>query len=715
MVARLRTKRIILCGVPITFELILRLVLLAMTLGILVAAAIPKIKSILEQQNVVSVRVTDGEKIPVPGTLVCGGLLDHVEIETLTRGRVNPDNTLGADIVRPVDPSMYRMADTSSLRLRANGDWPTNGKCVILEPKGALSFEKNMNGENSQAIETVIFVLHSKENFTSSFDLGLSVAVWDGNVNMADQAPIWIGIPSINTLTFVYSEHKALNTDKIDTRYTLTKQNLRMMTPPFFKDQTIIGRVIISPDTFFVTRYIDKASYTWVDLAGAIGGMASIAIAIWIFLFGSGKYKSWGVMQRYVLQTSPNSKRYKNGDGPSRTFFEGVKRFFRKLLLRLDSSADQELDHMPLKSSAQDRRRHSTRYSTAINTNFNIETAATTAAAAAVGKDSRNGARSYPDSGKGDSGKGGDNFDRSTARYSMDSTGFNNFYFTEQGTPITHALQPLAPINEGEDDLEMQVDELIQLIDLRIDERMWSLEKTLSRYYLDGFRLRNYSMNNRPYQGDQPEEEKAQRQQQQQYHGSQEDGTLHPHRFSGMPRESAHVELLQEDQPYSASPSPPIQPLYPPRPKVTHQYQFVDASDRSGSSSSNVAAAIPGATGPSRLPPGKEDISEISTVAPTISPSQSGQDMVEPGFPSRRNMRGTIRKAVERLQNEWPQTHSPMPPVPPVPYVPRTQYQSGGAQGFAGNNNNNTQGYDGSGGGTQGYGGYRHDNPPPQY
>jgi hypothetical protein len=45
-----------------------------------------------------------------------------------------------------------------------------------------------------------------------------------------------------------------------------------MMTPPFFKDQTIIGRVIISPDTFFVTRYIDKASYTWVDLAGAVGG-----------------------------------------------------------------------------------------------------------------------------------------------------------------------------------------------------------------------------------------------------------------------------------------------------------------------------------------------------------------------------------------------------------------------------------------------------------
>jgi hypothetical protein len=44
---------------------------------------------------------------------------------------------------------MYRMADTNSLRLRANGDWPTTGKCVILEPKGAISFEKNIQGENS--------------------------------------------------------------------------------------------------------------------------------------------------------------------------------------------------------------------------------------------------------------------------------------------------------------------------------------------------------------------------------------------------------------------------------------------------------------------------------------------------------------------------------------------------------------------------------------
>lgn len=41
-----------------------------------------------------------------------------------------------------------------------------------------------------------------------------------------------------------------------------------------FGNRKVIGRVILSPDTFYVTRYIDKPSYTWVDLAGALGGYA---------------------------------------------------------------------------------------------------------------------------------------------------------------------------------------------------------------------------------------------------------------------------------------------------------------------------------------------------------------------------------------------------------------------------------------------------------
>lgn len=44
-----------------------------------------------------------------------------------------------------------------------------------------------------------------------------------------------------------------------------------MMQAGFFNNQ-VIGRFILSPDTFFVSKYIDKPSYSWVDLAGALGG-----------------------------------------------------------------------------------------------------------------------------------------------------------------------------------------------------------------------------------------------------------------------------------------------------------------------------------------------------------------------------------------------------------------------------------------------------------
>ncbi|KAF9987481.1 hypothetical protein BGZ65_003473 [Modicella reniformis] len=719
----LQRKRVMMCGVPISFELVLRIVLLGLTLGLLTAAAIPKIRSILLQSNVVSVSITDSDTIPVPGALVCGGLIDSAEIEMVTRGGINPDGTKETDKVYPVPTDMYRTVNASALGLQANGDWPTDGKCVILEPKGRLAFGKNPNGTRPNALDTVIFVVHSSEDFNTTNDLGLSISIWDGAVIMAEQQPIWTGIPSINTLTFVYSEHKPLTSDKLQTRYTIQKQNLRQMQPMFYKNRTIIGRVVLSPDTFFVTRYIDKPSYSWVDLAGAIGGMASIAIAIWIFLFGSGKYKSWGVMQRYVLQTSPNAKRYREDKDSPKTYFESVKQFFRNLLIRMDSSADQELDHMPLKSTAQDRRR-STHYTTTINADAAIRNGGQSRAHFQSG--AHGGAAAAAAAGAG--GGGGHHQDyvhnRDMARYSME--GFNDFYFTDQGTPQTRSLRPLAPINE-DDDPDNEVGELIQLIDLRIDERMWSLEKTLARYYLDGFRLRNYSRH--PHSDEDQQQQQEHLEQQYQLAMDEESRTMSsPHAPSRFESDSSQMELLRENRshpPFTSTSSPPP-PLitYPPRPKVAQNYQYLDVRGGPSNSSNNgnrITAAITsgsGSTVPTTMPPGKEDITEDRGAAvggmprhfqplpqfqSEIPPTHG--DFLEPGFPVRRNMRGTIRRAVERLQNEWPQSQEqPSPPLPPLPqpYVPKTRYQKENTTPL----NSSSDGGGGSGSGS---------NLPPRY
>ncbi|KAI8594916.1 hypothetical protein EDD21DRAFT_392566 [Dissophora ornata] len=549
------------------------------------------------------------------------------------------------------------MANATDLHLLANGDWPTLGKCVILQPAG-LYFAKNVDGSDDDALDTIVFVVLSKENFTVTNDIGLSIAMWDGNVPMVDQQPIWTGIPSVNTLTFIYSEHILLTQAAPQTHYTLQKQNLRTMQAGFYANPLVIGRIVISPDTFFVTRYLDKPSYTWVDLVAAFGGMASIAIAVWIFLFGSGKYKSWGIMQRYILRTSPNSTRYSEKDAAPKSPYESVKQFLKRQISRMDSSADHELDDAPLHPTIQERRRLSTRYSTAMN----LDTAAT-AAAVATGVSSGVGQRVSkvpnlsPLAGE---------FDRGTRKYSMESSsGPSNYYFSEYGAPGSRSLQPLAPISEGEDDVEEQVSELIRLIDLRVDERMWSLERTLSRFYLDGFRLRNYS--------------------------SQYNGERYYPQFNGKDEETgqndltiladrhAQQSLLQgrdigshPPSPASFPPSPasPPGPSYPPRPKLNLQYEYIDE------------ATI--VTPPT---PGKQDISQVPAVviapsAPAPPPSSSSSssrsppnNMLTPVFPQRRDMRGTIRRAVERLQNEWPQSPGS------EPYVPRTQYQGRNTEG----------------------------------
>ncbi|KAF9326503.1 hypothetical protein BG006_010077 [Podila minutissima] len=606
-------RRFNLVGVPVTFEFLLRLLLMTLTLGVLVAVSIPKVKSIVGQANLVSVSMEDSSQIPVPGVLICGDLLNTVDVEMISRGWVFDNGTVGPDRKELVPSSMVKIDPTASLDLRANGDWPKTGKCLTFSPSN-LFFAKNVGGRNPNALDTVNFVVQSNETFTSAHDL--------------EQQPIWIGIPSINTMTFIYSEHVLLD-KTAQTRYTVQKQNLRMMHAGFFNN-TVIGRFILSPDTFFVSKYIDKPSYSWVDLAGALGGMASLAVAVWIFLFGNGKYKSWGIMQRYVLKTSPDSKRFKSL--PESTVKLGVvdrlKTLVQRLIVRLNGTVDHDLDREPLQTTAQERRRASTRYSVG---------ASTAVSGAAATSRSTN---------KDITGE------HNTARYSMESSGQPVFYFSEQGAPGSRSLRPLAPIDENNDDSEEQVDELIRLIDLRIDERMWSLERTLSRFYLDGFRLRHYSsiptqdenltaeapvpppVSRTEYSEHQPLEYLRPQPTQPFQPAGPSTSVLGPYSEGSMsyliPHQATYsVPGLTQSTPYTLP-----RPSYPPRPPVEQHYQVVNPSEATRTESNNIMS------------------SEGSRESEATTNSQS--NLLQPGFPARRDVRGTIRRAVERLQQEWP-------------------------------------------------------------
>ncbi|KAF8981785.1 hypothetical protein BGZ46_002253 [Entomortierella lignicola] len=617
-----RLKRYTILGVPITYELVLRVFLFLLTIAALVLAARPKINSILQEAKVVGVNVTDEYQIRAPSSLICSPYFQSVQVQGVIRGGVLDNGTRIQDRAIDISPSVYSVVDISTLELRTQGDWPSTGNCLVLKPVGVFFGVSAVGTTSNATIDTIAITLLSDTNFTAQPDMGLSMSMWDGDVDIKDQQPIWNSAPSINTLTFVYSEH-ILTNGTIDTRYTMQKQNLLVLHQGFANKQ-VVARVVISPDTFYVSRYFDRPSYTWVDLAGAVGGMASIALAVWIFLFGSGKYKSWGIIQRYVLRTSPDSK--KDRKVPE-SMSGRIAQVFRKQLSGWNSGAENDLDSVPLQSGSQDYTKLSGRYNTVVNMS-------TTDAAAMVATGSSKGNRSntIPQNRNNE------------AKYSME--GPSDFYFSDQGAPGTLSLRPLAPIGEGgdEDDAEEQVSELIRLIDLRIDERMWSLEKTLARYYLDGFRLRNYSRHNSGNQY---------------YDGKDIEAGMNPFDDSrGMTNVNKQNATSVPEPPKS-----PTSPAYPPRPKLNHQYEVIDELGVSQASST----AGPIETTATRVPyPNNGEISETAS-SNSISPTNT---LLPPGFPQRRDMRGTIRRAVERLQNEWP--HSNLP----EPYVPRTHYRS---------------------------------------
>ena len=392
--------------------------------------------------------------------------------------------------------------------------------------------------------------------------------------------------------------------------------------------------------------------------------MASIALAIWIFLFGSGKYKSWGVVQRYVLQTSPNSRRFRGTEATPKNPLEAAKMFVRDQIARMDTSAEHDLDNVPLQASTEEHRRVlSARYSKA----FDMEAAAAAVASGAtMTRNGNGGARERGVSLVDGNSYGSDNADHRLSQYSIDMNAPPNFYFSDQGAPLSRSLQPLRPVGSSADDAEEQVDELIRLIDLRMDERMWSLEKTLSRYYLDGFRLRNYSASRSFRLSDTKEQSQA---------GHLGAGYDTGNEYFGQyPPPPSHVELIQDDagsraggeeqlvsRPLPPPPTPAI-PQYPPRPQVRDRFDYVI----------DVHAPPPPPT--IGISPIQSQDSKSDFGSPSAS-SSSATPFLNPGFPERKDMRGTIRRAVERLQQEWPQSHATSPTTTEA-YVPRTQYNN---------------------------------------
>ncbi|KAG9289089.1 hypothetical protein G9A89_022398 [Geosiphon pyriformis] len=74
-------------------------------------------------------------------------------------------------------------------------------------------------------------------------------------------------------------------------------------------DGILICEIIYFPIDFLVTKYTEKIAYNLFDFIASVGGLLTYISAIWLILFGNGKFKSWGIIQQYLLQSSPDAKK----------------------------------------------------------------------------------------------------------------------------------------------------------------------------------------------------------------------------------------------------------------------------------------------------------------------------------------------------------------------------------------------------------------------
>ncbi|RIA94029.1 hypothetical protein C1645_760951 [Glomus cerebriforme] len=243
---------------------------------------------IKDADPLVSMEFNKSNKIPVWSSFICGKGFTSAQAQRTVRGK---PGTL--DVITDIS-SYLQPSTTDSL---TTGDWTANTgtwPCFIFNPRKELFFQPGV-------LDTIILM-----GFWDQVDpseSGTLFGIFDEERNLKSVDPFVSSVPSTNTFTFTRSERFDVNNNS-NSYFTVNKQNYVHLS---FENKNLATRFIYSPDTYTVLRYTEKSPYTPYDLISAVGGLTTYALAIWFILFGRGKYRSWGLVQRYLLRNSPDA------------------------------------------------------------------------------------------------------------------------------------------------------------------------------------------------------------------------------------------------------------------------------------------------------------------------------------------------------------------------------------------------------------------------
>ncbi|CAG8564228.1 15084_t:CDS:2 [Funneliformis caledonium] len=246
-------------------EHLLRFIFIVICASIIIGVSANKINIVFGFINIknieplISMQIKDLSKdgIPVWSSFVCSPNITKLEVESLKRGESNGESKDKATILSP-----EHITKTSTNAL-TSGDWTEKQEvwpCFVFNPRNIRFFP----GE----VDQIILIAYNDKEVIKSNPNGILFGIFDEERNMSSVQPFAGPIPSVNTFTFTSSTN----------------------------------------------TYTERRPYTLYDLVSSVGGLLTLTSVIWFFLFGRGKYRSWGIVQRYLLHTSPNAMRKDDSD-----------------------------------------------------------------------------------------------------------------------------------------------------------------------------------------------------------------------------------------------------------------------------------------------------------------------------------------------------------------------------------------------------------------
>ncbi|CAG8689817.1 818_t:CDS:2, partial [Ambispora gerdemannii] len=239
----------------------------------------------------VNIKIDDRSNtgINIPNMFVCGQNVKAITVEKIPRG-----SNAKAELI----PN-YQSREKMQI-LESAGDWVTedmlNGPCFLFQPNGNLLFQPSATGIDYISIN-VLGDLNSSDY--------VLFGLYNNERNISQTRTYPFRRDSVNSFTFSMVERIKLSGES-QSEININMQNSFSLK---FEAQNIALKFNIYPNQYNVIRFTEQQAYTTYDLVSAIGGDLTFVVTSYVILFGSGKYKSWGIVQRYFLRNAPNAKK----------------------------------------------------------------------------------------------------------------------------------------------------------------------------------------------------------------------------------------------------------------------------------------------------------------------------------------------------------------------------------------------------------------------